>query len=99
MYNFVAGDHNIFLDIDWLIIKLLLEVKTSLDSFVPLDDFFLLKCTFLCSLLGNSSFLCGEPLTNTPPTPSPTLLFYSSTAAVPNQLGVKVLRRMGREGG
>lgn len=41
MYNFVAEDHNILLDIDQLIIRLLLEVKNlTLDSFVPLDDFF-----------------------------------------------------------
>lgn len=94
MYNFVAEDHNILLDIDQLIVRLLLEVKNlPLDGFVPLDDFFfffLLKCTFLHSLLGNSSFLCGEPLTTFPPTSPPTpLLFYSSITAVPNQLGVR----------
>lgn len=41
MYNFVAEDHNILLDIDQLIVRLLLEVKNlPLDGFVPLDDFF-----------------------------------------------------------
>lgn len=53
-----------------------------------------MKCTFLHSLLGNSSFTVGSPS----PPPHPQHLVhpsYSSAAAVADQLGVRALGRAG----